>query len=195
MPQEAFSKLPVAKRIELTQEARAAGVPLTQRWRELDLAVSEQWCMRAKAAAPLLADAQSVADLGCGHMLLESCLRPSQGYVPVDLVARDSRTIVTDFNAELLPKIAATHFAALGLLEYLYRLDDFLCQLSQAFTSGVASFFARRDVLEDARLANGWVNHQTEDEIRDLFRRSGFMIQHAVEWQPAHWLFRLDSLR
>jgi hypothetical protein len=192
MPPEAFTKLPFRERVALTKQAREAGVPLVQRWRELDRTVSEEWRPRAELAAALLVDADSIADLGCGHMLLESCLRPGQGYFPVDFIARDSRTIIADFNSEALPELGATHFSALGLLEYVYRLEAFLCRLRESFAGGVATFFARGNVREDDRLANGWVNHQTEKEIRDLLQQSGFSIRCAVEWRPSHWMYRLD---
>ena len=124
-------------------------MPLIERWRELQRTVSEEWSPRAELAVRLLANAESVPDLGCGHMLIESFLRPSQAYVPVDLIARDTRTVVMDFIMEALPNVKATHFAALGLLEYLYRLETFLHWLHHNFAGGVASFMTRGDESED----------------------------------------------
>jgi hypothetical protein len=188
---EAFAKLPAAERLQLTRRARAEGVPLVDRWRQLDLAVSREWLPRARLAAEWLTETRSVADLGCGRMLLETCLRPGQIYIPVDFLPRDSRTVIVDFNAELLPGIPATHFAALGLLEYIYRLESFLRWLRAGFEGGVASFATRRAPVR-RRLANGWVNHQTEDEIRGLFGRCGFILRNVAEFQPGHFLFQLD---
>jgi hypothetical protein len=183
---------PFAERIALTTKARESGTPLLERWRNLEPEVSKSWKPRSEAAAPLLADAASVADLGCGHMMLESSLQPGQIYIPVDLVARDDRTIVCDFNRESLPDTAATHFAALGLLEYIYDLQKFLFALRKPFVGGVATFYTRRDTTEEQRLSNGWVNHHTEDEILAIFKSSGFTVGNQIEWQPAHFLFRLD---
>jgi hypothetical protein len=184
---------PFDERVRLTREAQAQGVPLINRWANLELDVSKDWRARAAAAAGLIEDAPSVADLGCGHMLLEKCLAPGQVYVPVDCVSRDARTILCDFNREALPPMAATHFAALGLLEYIYALETFLIALRKAFSGGVASFVASQGAEhEERRLATGWVNHHDIEEIRALFERSNFSIRRVVEWRPNHFLFRLD---
>jgi len=190
---EAFYQLPEVERVALTLSAKAKGVPLADRWRQLELDTSKAWLHRARRAGKWLGDAGSVADLGCGHMLLEACLRPDQTYVPVDFVPRDDRTVVVDFNAQPIPQLGATHFAALGLFEYLYDLEGFLRSLRTSFKGGVASFYTRRpDIPETRRLANGWVNHQTDREIRALLDSAGFTISRTLEFQPAHFLFRLD---
>lgn len=189
---KAWHELAEAERAALTLKARSESVPLVDRWTQLDVTVSKKWLPRAKIAAELLTEARSVADLGCGQMLLETVLRADQVYIPLDLVRRDSRTIIVDFNSEPIPQINATHFAALGLLEYLYSLEDFLVRLRTQFKSGVLSFFARHATTEVNRLSHGWVNHQTEDEFRRLVMDSGFAIRHAVQYQPAHLLYLLD---
>jgi hypothetical protein len=190
--QEDFALLPAAERVALTQHARSVGIPLVQRWTELKLGVSQEWRPRAEAAARLLLDARSVADLGCGHMLLESCLTASQLYIPVDFVRRDSRTIVCDLNREHLPTIPATHFAALGLLEYMYSIEEFVVALRTRFVGGVASFFTRRNETEVARIAAGWVNHQTDEEMRRIFQQADFTIRDVIEWRPWHFLYRVE---
>jgi hypothetical protein len=192
MPDEGFASLPAAERVRLTRQARAADVPLVERWQQLDLAVSEDWLPRARLAANWLAEARSVADLGCGRMLLETCLGRDQNYVPVDFLPRDNRTMVVDFNKFPLPRIAATHFAGLGLLEYLYRLERFLRWLRAGFAGGVVSFSCRSSAPRQRRLANGWVNHHTEPEIRALLQRSGFTVRDALEFRPAQLLFLLE---
>ena len=190
---EAFVQLPEVERVALTLTAKARGVPLVERWRELELSTSKAWFHRSRRAAKWLEDAGSVADLGCGHMLFESCLRSDQTYIPVDFLARDDRTVVVDFNKEPLPALGATHFAALGLFEYLYDLEGFLRSLRTGFTGGVASFYTRRpEISQSRRLANGWVNHHTDAEIRALLGDVGFTISQVFEFQPAHFLFRLD---
>jgi hypothetical protein len=190
---EAFAQLPEVERVALTLTAKEKGVPLVERWRELELATSKAWFHRSRRAAKWLEDAGSVADLGCGHMLLESCLRADQAYIPVDFLARDERTVVVDFNRPPIPELGATHFAALGLFEYLYDLDGFLRSLRAGFKAGVASFYTRRpDVPQARRLSNGWVNHHTDGEFRALLGDAGFTISRVFEFQPAHFLFRLD---
>ena len=190
---EAFVKLPEVERVELTLRAKARGVPLVERWNELDVPTSKEWLFRSRLACEWLTDAEAVADLGCGRMLLETCMRPGPGYTPVDCVPRDSRTVVVDFNVQPLPRFDATHFGALGLFEYLYDLEGFLTSLRAGFKSGVATFYTRLPAIsETRRLANGWVNHQTHPEFREVLTRCGFTISREAEFRPAHFLFRLD---
>lgn len=190
---EAFVQLPEDERVELTLNAKAQGIPLVERWRDLEYSTSMAWSHRAQRASKWLHDAPSVADLGCGHMLFERSLRPDQVYIPVDFLPRDHRTVVVDFNREPLPELAATHFAALGVFEYLYDLPGFLRTLRSHFKAGVASFYTRQpEASETRRLAAGWVNHHTNAEIRALMGEAGFKISRAFEFLPAHFLFRLD---
>ena len=191
MAVEAWMNLSLAERIKVTREAQTRMVPLVERWSTLDRDVSDAWSPRAAFAARMLSDAESIADLGCGHMLLERFLRPDQRYVPVDLVARCSRTVVCDFNRDQLPALGVTHFAALGLLEYIYNLDSFLRAVRGQFVGGVATFYVCRGTTETERLGAGWVNHHTEQEIRQVLEATGFTIQEAFEWASSHLMFRL----
>lgn len=186
-----WAELSRTEQAALTIKARAEGVPLIDRWRRLDLTVSKTWLSRARLAAELLADARSIADLGCGQMLLERCLRPHQAYIPLDFIRRDSRTIIVDFNIDAIPPVGATHFAALGLLEYHYRLESFLPALRARFEGGAISFASRRDgETETSRLRHGWVNHQSDTELNLLLVHSGFAIRRTVSWadQSLHLL-------
>ena len=191
MSREAFMELPAEERVGRTRSALAKGVPLFESWLELDPAVSVEWSPRAAQAAIMLEGASSVADLGCGHMQLKRYLRPDQFYVPVDLVGREVRTIVFDFNRDRLPHIDADYFAALGLLEYIYDIDGFLRDLRVNFVGGVASFFTRNGTTESYRVSNGWVNHHTLDELRSLLIATGFGIYDEREWRKDHYLFLL----
>jgi hypothetical protein len=186
-----FMELSVEERIAQTLEAREAGVPLA-RWVALSVDDSKAWESRAKLAAQLLRDAESVADLGCGHMLLEPHLKAR--YIPVDLVMRDARTIVVDFN-KALPEIPATHFAALGLLEYIYDLPAFLSTLQARFRGGVLSFAVRKDEESSReRLGFGWVNDESQKQLEELLVRCGFSIRESRQWQGMpQWLYRVDA--
>lgn len=59
-------------------------------------------------------------------MALERYLDPSQTYVPVDLVARDERTIVLDLEHDDLSRIAADACALLGVMSYLFDVPAVL---------------------------------------------------------------------
>jgi len=102
------------QREALTLRSIAEKRSLTERWVSLGLEESSGWDTRAALAAKLLEDQFSVADLGCGIMLLEKHLDRAVGYYPIDIVARDERTIVCDFNKEVLPETDAGSVACLG---------------------------------------------------------------------------------
>jgi hypothetical protein len=172
-----FYNLSAEERMALTREARESGLPLMIRWAEVEPDFGEGWRHRAAAAAEWLADAASVADLGCGTMRLEQFLRPGQSYIPVDLARRDERTLVLDLNepSDLARLPAADACALLGVLEYSYAPDLLLAALHDRYAQVVMSFNALRDDQDiEHRLANGWVNHFTRADLLDFFTRLGF---------------------
>jgi hypothetical protein len=124
--------------------------------------------------------AKSVADIGCGRMLLERYLSRSQTYLPVDLAARDSRTIVIDLNAPAdLARLPVADAAALiGVLEYCYAPDVLLAALRARYRQVVLTFNVHTDAASpiEPRLANGWINHFTADDLNALVRRAGFRL-------------------
>jgi hypothetical protein len=91
---------------------------------------SEIWARRAAFVAERLGAVDGVADMGCGLMTLERYLAPGTLYVPVDLVARDERTIVCDFNSEPPPATGMPAATCLGLLGYLDDPERFLSALA-----------------------------------------------------------------
>ena len=180
--EDQFYRLTPSQRIVLVREALKAGQPLMIRWAEVAPDFGDRWQARAVAAATWLTVASSVADLGCGSMNLERCLRADQRYFPVDLVRRDERTLVLDLNkpSDLahLPKADAC--ALLGVIEYSYVPNELLDALRGKYRQVVASFnvFNSEQNLE-GRLSNGWVVHFTYDEILEMFYRHGFILSGA----------------
>jgi hypothetical protein len=169
---KAFFVLPPSDRAAITSEARQKFEPVMMLWSEF----GEQWPVRATAAADWLAEASSVADLGCGTMSLERYLRPEQHYVPVDLLPRDERTLVLDLNKspdiERLPTSEAC--AVLGFFEYSYAPDELVAMLRRRYRQVVTTFNMLGDETIEWRIEQGWVNHFTRDEFRELFARHGF---------------------
>jgi hypothetical protein len=189
-----FYELSGEERAALAREAKAAGVPLMARWESISADFSDRWDERASRAAAWLAEAGSVADLGCGSMSLERHLRPDQTYVPVDVEARDGRTLVLDLNRpeylSRLPKAAAC--ALLGVLEYCYAPEDVLDAIRGGYDQAVVTFNVLTDQRNpEQRLMDGWVNHYTSGEVRMLFASHGFRIQRetSVDHGP-----RLESM-
>jgi hypothetical protein len=61
------------------------------------------WDARAEFAAQFMPAGARVLDLGCGRMSLQRFLPRGCSYRGCDLLARDARTIVCDFNAGQFP--------------------------------------------------------------------------------------------
>jgi hypothetical protein len=167
------------------------------RWAQTDAVdLSDRWRPRAKAAARWLAKARSVVDLGCGSMVLQPCLRPSQAYIPVDVAPRDARTLVLDLNrpSDLARLPEADAGALLGVLEYGYDAGGLIAALRGRYPQLVASFnLAQLGERAEDRQAHGWVNHFDRAELQALFAAHGFDVARARRLRGAReeWLFDL----
>jgi len=175
-----FFELSPESRTALTLEARSRNEPLRARWNELDPDFGQAWRWRAEAAAKHIGPKASVVDLGCGAMVLENYLAPTQTYLPADLCRRDARTIILDLNAELDRLPDGDCGVLLGVLEYVYAPDALLAALHRRYRQVVLSFnILHRSRGIEARLASGWVNHFTLTELKRRLRKTGFAIRRA----------------
>jgi hypothetical protein len=120
--------------------ARSRIEDAADRWSGLTWIEARTWRKRSKSAAQKLVGQSGVADMGCGWMTLERYLSAQTKYVPVDLVARDRRTIVRDFNKEPPPATGMPAVACLGLLGYLHRPDLFMSALAGLHQLAVVSY-------------------------------------------------------
>jgi len=177
---ELFCDLSPEQRRAATRRAIDTRTPLT-RWSTMAASASETWHRRAAAAAEWLRAAPAVVDLGCGGMILEEYLGPGQEYIPVDLVARDHRTIVLDLERDAFPTFAADTCALLGVLAYLFEPLPVLEKIRCSFACCVVSYNVNPDV--ELRLSRGWVNHLDREGLVRLFRDAGFAVarEHALE--------------
>jgi len=190
----AFYDISNSERIAMTNTAIAARQTLTERWRALDRSEADPWSERAAQAARLLAGLKTIVDFGCGTMTLERYLDKDVVYRPVDVVARDQRTIVCDFNTEPLPNVDADGAACLGVIEYLFDVRTFLTRLAKFYPVAAVSYcVASEDGAVDARRANAWVNDLTRPEIEALFSDVGFEIQCSVDVGAGQILWLLRS--
>lgn len=190
----AFYDLSNTERIALTHAALAERRTLTERWEALHRDEADPWSERAMRASALLSGCTTVADFGCGTMALERYLEPGVGYRPVDLVARDDRTIVCDFNSEPLPAVEADGAACLGVIEYVFDVGAFVARLAQFYPVVAVSYCIADDGDgTDTRRLNAWVNDLTCCEIEAAFSDAGFDITHAVTVGPGQMLWRLSQ--
>lgn len=177
--------------LERRRAAAAAGGTDRARWENAEN-LSAIWDERARLAAGLVPRGARVLDLGCGAMALERFLPPYCDYIPCDLVARDGRTLVCDFNAQEFPDPAECDVAvALGVLEYLADAPAFLRRLHQLGRTVVVSYNLAGESPPDRR-ALGWVNDYSRAEFGDLLRTAGFTRATAYELGHGQILVRAE---
>lgn len=189
-----FYEFDEAGRIEMTLSAIAQRRTLTERWSALNTAESGGWNSRATKAAVLLAGALRVVDFGCGTMALETYLPAGTAYIPVDVVRRDDRTVIIDFNKEPPPAFTADGCACLGLLEYLFDVPSFLTAIARVYPVAVISYnpvdFGDPGLN---RRAHGWVNDYDRAGLESVFAQSAWTIEDGVLEGTQQILWRLRS--
>lgn len=180
------------QRVAMTEAAISGRSTVMARWSALDVAEASPWSLRAEIAAALLADQASVADFGCATMTLEKLLRPDQLYVPIDVVARDARTMVCDFNREPPPPTAANAAACLGLIEYLHAPDVFLARLREHYRVAVVSYCVTdAPQAPSNRREHAWVNDFDTAGIGNLVVGAGWRIEESREVDAIQRIWRL----
>lgn len=184
----AFYDLPEAERVALTHRAIAERRTVLERWSNLQSPESAPWSERASLTAELLHDCASVADLGCGPMQLRSYLQPGTKYIPVDVVARDSETILVDLNKETLPTLTVDGWAAIGLLEYLFDVPALLRQLDGTLVTSYNVIDL--DMSNTNRLSHAWVNAYDTPLLEAEFARAGFSVVERIQLGQ-QWIWKL----
>ena len=170
---------------------------MLERWSNLLPNEAGGWDGRAALAAEMLMQVSSVADLGCGLMSLEKMLPSGVKYIPVDVVARDDRTIITDFNKDSLPVIAAEAAACLGLLPYLFDVPSFMRSLRLQFDTAVVSYnpVVGENALLSTRRGHAWVNDYSENEVEKVFFDTGWSITGKEHFSGEQRIWRLRPNR
>jgi hypothetical protein len=190
-----FYDLDMEDRIALTEGAIEKRATLMRRWETLHIERASGWDRRASIAAGMLTDCPSVADMGCGHMTLERYLSPGTRYLPVDVVRRDKRTIVVDFNRVPPPLLEAHTAVCLGLLEYLYDVEGFLDKLRAGYQILVVSYNPAYDhSLLKHRRAHAWVNDYAVGQIEALFDANGWEAAEALCLDGHQMLWKLTRV-
>lgn len=158
--------------IERRRAAALAGGTDRTRWSD-PRQLSAAWDERAKLAAGLIPRGARVLDLGCGAMALEGFLPSGCDYIPCDLVARDDRTLVCDFNAGEWPEADCDFVVALGVLEYIADVPAFLRRLAGLNRPVALSYNLAGEAPRDRR-GHGWVNDYDRAAFGALLREAGF---------------------
>jgi hypothetical protein len=189
-----FLSLSEDKRIELTETTIANGKTLIERWVALDINEANPWSQRASLAAEFIGNPDGVVDMGAGTMNLERYIPTSTSYYPVDVVQRDARTLVCDFNIEQAPRLPVSTVACLGLLEYLFDVPKFLCELVEHYTVCVVTYCVT-DAPEPLtpRRAYSWVNDYDKNGIENIFKSSGWLVEKCTSVDPVQFIWKLRA--
>ena len=139
------------------------------------------WNERARLAGDFIPSGATVLDLGCGAMALEGYLPFGCQYLPCDVVRRDPRTVLCDFNEQPIPPApGATHITCLGVLEYLRDVPAFLRQLRTFQKPVVLSYCPTEFTAHLDRKGLGWVNHLSLRDLAGELGAAGFFLQSSL---------------
>jgi len=148
------------------------------RWSDAN-ALEEILSQRTKVAAAMIPSHSTVLDLGCGNMSIEKQLT-NCNYLPCDIVARDNRTIVCDFNKGVMPdKNDATIIVALEILEYIYDIRGFLKALHGYGLPVILSYITTDSGIYLNRADQGWVNGLSWNQLSQLLQQCSFNLLSA----------------
>ncbi len=193
----------IDKQVRVMAEAKrrqaklASGETDIERWND-ENNLSAHWARRAAVAASWIPEGAVVLDLGCGAMTLEALLPGGCRYLPCDVVQRDHRTRVCDFNRGEYPDPEdATLVTVLGVLEYLNDPAGFLQQLSVWGLPVILSYCVTELTADWNRTALGMANHLSQAELMKLLAQAGLQVkrQETVDGRQILLSLRLEGQR
>ena len=154
---------------------------------------SPEWDERAKIIAGLIPRRSRVIEFGAGLRKLQSHLDSSCTYVASDLISRRSDTFIVDLEKRPLPALSDDDFDVAvfaGVLEYVSDVPGVVSWIGQYVTACIFSYecaartggiYSRLRRTWD-RAALGWVNSFTEEELKSIFTRAGFVCSTQKLW-------------
>jgi len=133
----------------------------------------ELWKMRITVMASYIDISGVVADFGCGLMWLEPLLNQSNSYLPIDYIARDSRTLVLDLNVDQIPDLNVDIAFLSGILEYIKDVNAFINQLTNRNFKKIILSYCTLEKFNNinSRISLNWVSHISIFEILLLFTK------------------------
>ena len=126
---------------------------------------------------------KSVADFGCGSMIVRDYLSSDVKYYPIDYVDRGQGTILCNFNKKEFPQFDCIDCAFMsGFLQYIDEPEWLIERISKIFskviiTYSTLEYFPNKKYREN----KAWRNHFSKDELISLFTKYNFMVS-AIEY-------------
>lgn len=158
--------------------AISTGITQTEDWTQaIQMDSARESCAldsRLKAVARLIPPGSRLVDIGSAGCRLERYLPEGCAYQPVDVAAVDPRTIVLDLNTDPLPALEADVAVAIGVLEYIHNIPQFLESLVSIFPRVIVTYYPFDLAPERDRVASGWYNALNQNELLYIARKAGW---------------------
>jgi hypothetical protein len=155
-----------------------AAAPDRRRW-GVPSSYKSAWSDRARLAAPLVPDGAHVLEIGVGAGNLRALIRPRCNYVGADLEPLDAETRALDLDRDPLPHEHYDCIVALGVFEYLHRVQAAAEKIAAAANHVVLSYCCVKSGAPDAveiRTNRGWVNHLSDAGFIEVFCSVGLAL-------------------
>lgn len=153
------------------------------------------WDERNVLIAKYIPSNSRILDLGAGAQTLRRCAPSARLYVPCDIVRSSPDCIVCDFNRGIYPPADQIYDITIcsGVLEYLREPFDFLVRMRTYSKTFILSYQpatgSRGEKME--RLADGFVNDLSREELEAQLRRAGYRYECVAKWW-VQLIYRLE---
>jgi Methyltransferase domain len=167
-----------------------------RRWQKAAREKEPSWDERNRIIATFIPEASSVVDLGAGAQTLKRYLKSGCEYQPCDIVKSSPDMIVCDFNSGIYPSLSRRYdyVVCSGVFEYIRRPSEFLSRIRQYGKRVILSYNpAGQGVATFERLANGWVNHLTSQQLEALFSTNGLDWKLICRQDNSETIYELKS--
>ncbi|GEM_PF-1130583 len=144
------------------------------RWSRWDM-LGDEADLRAGVAGQLVPENSNVLDAGAGLMLLRDYIPESCTYTPLDIVARNRKTILADLNQQQFPEDKYDVVCALFLLEFIHNpqlLLDWAFDHADKLIFTYHPLLPGKDVTK--RRAVGLFNDFNLNELKLMAEKSGW---------------------
>jgi len=167
-----------------------------RRWEKAAREKEPCWDERNRIIATFIPEASSVVDLGAGAQTLKHYLKSGCEYQPCDIVKSSPDIIVCDFNSGIYPSLSRRYdyVVCSGVFEYMRRPSQFLSKIRQYGKRIILSYVpAGQAIGPFERLARGWVNHLTSQQLEALFSTNGLHWKLLCRQDNSETIYELKS--
>jgi hypothetical protein len=167
-----------------------------RRWKKAAREKEPCWDERNRIIATLIPEASSVVDLGAGAQTLKRYLKSGCEYQPCDIVKSSPDIIVCDFNSGIYPSLSRRYdyVVCSGVFEYIRHPSHFLSNIRQYGKRIILSYVPAGPTIGPfERLARGWVNHLTSQQLEALFSTNGLDWKLLCRHDNSETIYELKS--